>query len=73
MPTNYDDVEAQCPFFKESDRRSISCEGVGDSCVLRMSYNTIAERNLQRNLFCNDIRGCKRCEIYQMVMGKYEY
>ena len=64
------DSDARCPFFKEHTSMTIACESPVQGSALRMTFKEQSEKNLQYGAFC-----CKRyktCEIYRMVMEKYE-
>lgn len=73
MPSgSYKQVDVKCPFYKYDDgKRRIVCEGivsVEDSLSSIFRYHEDYER--QMTVFC-----CKdhtKCEIYRMLMGKYE-
>lgn len=70
MPTMFDDVDAKCPFFKSSGKRKITCEGITDDCVTCLTFVSQHKRNLHREVFC-DAR-YKNCEIFKMLLEKYE-
>ena len=40
MPTMYDDVDALCPFFRESDKQKIKCDGLTDRCTTNLMFAT---------------------------------
>ena len=64
------DSDARCPFFREHTSMTIACESPVPGGALRMTFKEQSEKNLQYGAFC-----CKRyktCEIYRMVMEKYE-
>jgi hypothetical protein len=67
MPTMFDDVDAKCPFFRESDKMKIKCDGITDRCTTNLMFATKKDRNLHRKVFCNDIKKHKYCEVYQML------
>lgn len=70
MPTMFDDVNAVCPFFRYSNERKISCEGITDGCVTNIEFNSKKKRDLHRRVFCN--AKYKNCEIHKMLEEKYE-
>ena len=70
MPTMYDDVNAICPFFRYSDKRKISCEGVADGCTTNIEFETKSKRDLHRRVFCDS--KYKNCEIHNMLKEKYD-
>jgi hypothetical protein len=69
MPTQFDDVNAICPYFQRSDKRKICCEGVADGCTTNLEFETKAKRNLHRRVFCD--AKYKNCEVYRMLEEKY--
>lgn len=70
MPTLYDDVNARCPFFRYSEYRKISCEGITDGCSTNIEFDCKANRDLHRRVFCD--AKYQNCEIYTMLEAKYE-
>lgn len=72
----FDDVNAECPFFKSSKSASINCEGVDSESSLTLSFHTSTGQWLQKNKraytghYCN--HNYKDCIIYKMLMAKYE-
>lgn len=69
MPTLYDDVNAVCPFFRYSDKRKISCEGITDGCTTTIEFDCKANRDLHRRVFCNS--KYQNCEVHKMLSEKY--
>ena len=70
ISSSYEDATAKCPFYKSSDARRISCEGVTFGSVLIHSFSSRAKRNMQKYTFCDD--KYSYCEVYRMLMEKYE-
>jgi hypothetical protein len=70
MPRTYNESNAQCPFFLSCGKVSISCEGITDDCKLKLLFNKEEDRELHREIFCD--RTYKNCEIYSMLVKKYE-
>lgn len=69
MATMFDDVNAVCPFFRYSDKRRISCEGITDGCVTNLEFDCKAKRDMHRSIFCDS--KYKNCEIHKMLEEKY--
>ena len=65
-------VDAQCPFYKFDDlkKRRISCEGIIDNSTLALYFSRKSDYDTQLNVFCCE--HYKKCEIYRMLMEKYE-
>lgn len=72
MPSgSYKQSYVQCPFYKYDDgRRRITCEGIIDKSSIAMIYLTRRDFELQINTFCCE--HYKKCEIYRMLMEKYD-
>ena len=69
MPTMFDDVDANCPYFRSSNSREIKCEGITDGCTTALKFNSHIKRDLHREVFCN--AKYENCEIYRMLEEKY--
>lgn len=76
MPTSRTDTRVQCPFYQydESNGKSrihrITCEGLTENSTLALNYKRKRDFNIQLETFC-----CihfPKCEVYRMLMEKYE-
>ena len=68
---SYWQVYVRCPFYQSDDGRSRSvCEGVGDSSSVSLHFRKKSECETQLRVFCCD--HYKKCEVYRMLMEKYE-
>lgn len=65
-----DVIDAQCPFFVSSGKKSVTCEGITDDCTTCTVFVSEGKRNEHRRIFC-DAR-YEYCEIYRMLEKKYE-
>ena len=63
-------IPPQCPFYLFGGRKSIGCEGITEDCFIRLVFKSEEKKKAQENIFCN--RRYKNCEIYRMLMEKYE-
>lgn len=70
ITTNYDDVEALCPYYKGSNAKQISCEGITEGSITILSFSSKEKRNKQRRIFCN--QRYENCEVFRMLEEKYE-
>lgn len=71
MPTSWESVHAQCPFYKYDDgKKGITCEGCTEGCITRTLFTTAEGRKAHMKAFC--CRRYKDCPIFQMVGRKYE-
>lgn len=72
MPSgSFMQVYVQCPFYKYDDgRRHITCEGLIDKSSITLAYITRTDYEIQLRSFCCE--HYKKCEVYKMLMAKYE-
>lgn len=72
MPSgSYRQIDVQCPFFKYDDGyRRITCEGLIDNSSLALIYGKKQDYEIQMDTFC--CNHYTRCEVYKMLMAKYE-
>ena len=72
MPSgSFKQIDVQCPFYKYDDgRRRITCEGLVDKSSIALIYLTRGDYDTQLLVFCCE--HYKKCEIYRMLMQKYE-
>lgn len=60
-----------CPFYRSDDgRQKILCEGLIDGSSLTLTYVRGQDFRIQREVFCCE--HYDKCEIYTMLMSKYE-
>lgn len=70
MPTQYEDADVKCPFFRRQTTVSITCEGLTEDSVIRLCFTSGKAKDLQARIFCE--KRYKNCEIYTMLEKKYE-
>lgn len=72
MPSgSYKQVYVRCPFFRSDDGgRHITCEGPTEESSLTLNFPRKAEFETQITVFCCD--HYQNCEIYRMLMDKYQ-
>lgn len=70
MPTNYDDVNAKCPYFVGSKKTNITCEGLTEDSVVILHFNTNEKKQQHRNIFCDN--KYHNCEVCRMLDEKNE-
>ena len=76
MPTSRNDVHVQCPFYQydecnpRKNIKRITCEGIVDASSLVLNYRRTRDYFIQLETFC--CRHYDRCEVYRMLMQKYE-
>ena len=68
---SYRQADVRCPFYKYDDgRRRITCEGLVDQSSLALIYHQRALYDTQMTVFCCE--HYEKCEVYRMLMEKYE-
>lgn len=71
--SDYSEALAKCPFFlaDNAKHKRIICEGITDDCTVQLSFGRKPEARTQhKKIFCDD--AYEKCEIYQMLMQKYD-
>lgn len=68
---SYWQVYVGCPFYRSDDgKNKIVCEGITESSNLSQHFYSKNSFETQMKVFC-----CKhytKCEVYQMLLSKYE-
>ena len=72
MPSgSYIQVFVRCPFYKYDDgKKRIACEGLTDDSSLALIYHNKTDYEKQISIFC--CQHFSKCELYRMLMEKYE-
>lgn len=70
MPRTYNEALILCPFYQSMGYKSITCEGITEDSIIKVTFNTPDKRDEHRNLFCE--KRYKNCEICAMLEKKYE-
>lgn len=76
MPTSRTDTRVLCPFYQYDEALNrqkaykITCEGIVDGSTLILNYRRKGDFRTQLDVFCCE--HFRRCEIYRMLMEKYE-
>ena len=72
MPSgSYKQVYVRCPFYRSDDgQRHITCEGPTEESSLTLNFPRKSEFETQITVFCCE--HYQNCEIYRMLMDKYE-
>ena len=72
MPSgSYKQADVKCPFYKHDDgRRRITCEGIVDGSSLALTYVRRKDFQIQMDVFCCE--HYKKCEVFRMLMEKYQ-
>ena len=68
---SYRQVDVVCPFYRNDDGKGrITCEGFVDRSSLALIYGRRNDYEIQIRTFCCE--HYTRCEVYRMLMDKYE-
>lgn len=70
MPRLYDDICARCPFYRQSGRKNVMCEGLTDEFVINLMFVDEESRNRHRRIFCD--AAYEKCEIFAVLEAKYD-
>ena len=72
MPSgSYKQVYVRCPFYRSDDgQRHITCEGPTEESSLTLNFPRKSEFETQITVFCSE--HYQSCEIYRMLMDKYQ-
>lgn len=70
MARYQNDVFIKCPFYINTAKKSISCEGITDNCVMKILFQTPELRGNHSKIFCE--AKYTNCEIYRMLEAKYD-
>ena len=61
----------RCPFYRSDDgRMRITCEGIVDGSSLALTYVRRKDFQIQMDVFCCE--HYKKCEVFRMLMEKYQ-
>ena len=71
MPRVYDGICAVCPFYLQSGRKNVMCEGITDNSAINLLFYSEEARNQHRKIFCDSQTNFKKCEIYKVLEEKY--
>lgn len=58
---------AMCPFYRRHDDNRICCEGLNKTNTINLVFEAPTKLKEYEVAHCNDIGGCRRCRIYQML------
>ena len=76
MPTSRTDTRVKCPFYQYDESHNkkkthrITCEGLIEGSTLVLNYKYKRDFKIQLETFCCEY--FDRCEVYKMLMQKYE-
>ena len=67
----YESKYAVCPYYHRHESNRICCEGTSENNTLNLVFYDQKKMIAYSKHYCNDIEGCKRCKVHQMLDGKY--
>ncbi len=70
IPMPKKNIPPQCPFYLFGGRKTVGCEGVTDDFFIRLVFKAEEKKEAHERIFCDE--RYKNCEIYRMLMEKYE-
>ena len=62
-----------CPYYRKHSDNRICCEGTNDNNTINLVFEDSRIQKEYGIRYCNDIKGCEDCMIYQMLDLKYPY
>nr|WP_296168291.1 hypothetical protein [uncultured Ruminococcus sp.] len=73
MPTDWNTVNAKCPFYKTETQKSITCEGLLGNSIIH-NFNLSIVQTEYTDKYCNSVKGCKNCLYHKALINmKYPY
>ncbi len=68
---SYKQVYVKCPFYRFDDgKRRVNCEGIIEDSSLSLNFRNKEDFTIQLKTFC--CQHYKNCEVYRMLIDKYE-
>lgn len=68
---SFKQADVKCPFYKFDDgKRRITCEGIIEDSSLALIYHKKVDYETQIDVFCCEYY--EKCEVYKLLMEKYE-
>lgn len=68
---NYKINQVECPFYKQTGKNTITCEGVGAGMECTHRFGSCLEKDEYLNTVCSSNLG-KKCHYYRMLSVLYE-
>lgn len=66
-----EDYDVQCPFYRQEDSKTVSCEGITPETGLHLCFPREERKQAYKLRFCR--RHWKRCLITKMLNRMYDY
>ena len=63
----YESKYAVCPYYHRHESNRICCEGTSENNTLNLVFYDQKKMIAYSKHYCNDIEGCKRCKVHQML------
>lgn len=65
---NYSDKNVKCPFYKNTDKKSIKCEGIFSNFCIN-SFSDKEKARVHFTKYCCD--DYKKCPVAEIIIKKY--
>ena len=62
---------AKCPFYIYETADRVVCEGITRGSKLQLHFDDRGKASAYKSRHCNDVHGCKECEIAKVLLKKY--
>lgn len=72
MSECYASKSVKCPFYERHEEHRIVCEGLYKGNTLQLVYESSKQRKRYMSFFCNDVKDCQKCRVYNMLANKYD-
>ena len=61
-----------CPFYINSNERSIQCEGYCKGTTLRVAFDKKERMDRHVSRYCNNLSGYESCPLNPVIMEQYK-
>ena len=70
---DFDAKYAKCPYYIRTNGNRICCEGVNEEDnTINVVFEYPVKQNEYKEMYCNNIKGCRKCLVYGMLDRKWE-
>lgn len=70
MGKTYISMYSTCPFYIKEDSHNVYCEGVEEGTSTHLAFASSNHCAAYKRIRCRN--GYKNCQIYKMLLSKYE-
>ncbi len=72
MMADHFSANVVCPFYLDTEKNTIRCEGIGGAASLHMAFLNRKDVRSYQETYCADLQKCGRCPVFGMLRKKYE-